>query len=234
MTEAGPIAGARALLRNTRHASLATLTDEGHPFVTLVAVATDRRGAPLMLLSDLARHTRHLKRSGRASLLLDGTAGQDDRLTGPRLTLTGEVAACGDPELPDRYLACHPEAALLLSMADFRVYRFEIEDGHQVAGFGRIDPIVRDDLLVAPELAESLGAAEASVIGHMMADHADAVALMAGGNADARIVAIDADGVSIAAGRHSWRVDFGERLSSPSLLRAAIVQIVRQIRSNSG
>jgi len=232
MTEPGPIAGARQLLRQTRHATLATLTDQGAPFASLVAVATDARGRPLLLLSDLARHSHNLGGDTRVSLLLDGTQVMDDRLMGPRLTLTGVVEACGGEDVRQRYLAAHPTAEMLLSMSDFRFYRVVPDGGHQVAGFGRIDAFAADDLLVRADLAADLARIEAEAIAHMHQDHADSLELLAGGRA-ARLVALDADGLDLLAGDCPVRVEFSARLDNVAQLRGAIVELVRHIRSNS-
>ena len=67
---------AKALLRGTRTATLATLDrNTGHPFASLVNVATDADGSPLILISKLATHTANLEADGRASLLM-AVAGQ--------------------------------------------------------------------------------------------------------------------------------------------------------------
>src|SRR5689334_10214517 len=78
---------AKRLLRATRAGTLATLDrNSGHPFASLVNVATDVDGAPLVLISKLATHTANLERDGRASLLLAET-GKGDALAHPRLTM---------------------------------------------------------------------------------------------------------------------------------------------------
>ena len=51
-----PIAESRLILRATRVATLATLTNEGAPFATLTTVATAHDGSPILLLSRLAHH----------------------------------------------------------------------------------------------------------------------------------------------------------------------------------
>ena len=233
MTEQRPIAGARGLLRQCRHASLATLRPDGSPFVTLVAMATDAQGDPLLLLSDLARHSANLASDSRVSLLLDGTAGMSERLTGARLTLTGTLVVCErSDDVARRYLAQHPEAAMLLELADFRFYRMTVTEGHQVAGFGRIDAIEASDLLVEPELASELAGVEPGAISHMMDDHVDALALLAGTEGQALLQVIDADGMTLHADGQAVRVMFPERLQSASQLRTTIVEVVRQIRRN--
>src|ERR1700734_3971354 len=80
---------AKELLRTTRAGALATIDrNTGHPFASLVNVATDADGAPLILVSRLSTHTANLEIDGRASLLL-ATAGKGDPLAHPRLTLIG-------------------------------------------------------------------------------------------------------------------------------------------------
>lgn len=232
MTQEGPFEGARRLLRGCRHATLASLAEGGGPFASLVAVASDARGCPLLLLSDLARHTRNLARDPRASLLLDGSEGRRERLAAPRLTLTGTVAPAPDGDAARRrYLCAHPEAERLLVLADFRFYRLIPDAGHLVAGFGRIDTVDAGDLLVPEDLAREVAAMEDGAIAHMHADHADAVDLL-GGTAGSRITAIDADGLELFADAASVRCDFAARLDAAAQLRAAIVEVVRKARKS--
>ena len=66
-----PKAVAKGLLRATRAGALATIDrNTGHPFASLVNVATDVDGSPLILVSRLSTHTANLEIDGRASLLL--------------------------------------------------------------------------------------------------------------------------------------------------------------------
>ncbi len=70
------VADAKRLMRLARVGALATLDpDTGAPLTTLVGVASDFDGAPLFLLSTLARHTRHVAQDPRVSLLLGGAPG---------------------------------------------------------------------------------------------------------------------------------------------------------------
>src|SRR5579864_3114892 len=80
---------AKTLLRATRAGALATIDrNTGHPFASLVNVATDYDGAPLILVSRLATHTANLEVDPRASLLL-ASSGKGDPLAHPRLTVLG-------------------------------------------------------------------------------------------------------------------------------------------------
>ena len=128
---------ARRLIRTRDHAALATSLG-GWPYVSLVAFACDIDASPLLLLSDLAQHTRNLAAEPRVSLLFEATAGYADPLAGPRLTLLGRAERVDDARCAARFTARHPASAVYAGFADFHLYRVAIERGHLVAGFGRI------------------------------------------------------------------------------------------------
>ena len=94
---------ARNLLRRLDRASLASALpgDEGTawPYASLVLVAVDHDLAPILLLSDLAEHAKAIAADSRVSLLFDGTAGLEQPLTGPRVSLLGRAARTGDERL---------------------------------------------------------------------------------------------------------------------------------------
>lgn len=146
MVDDQPAKAARALLAAASQATLATTLSasgardrDGWPFASLVLIAHDDGGSPLLLLSDLAEHSRNIAADDRVSLLIDGTAGHDDPLTGPRLTVLGRARRSADANHRQRFLARHPEAALYADFNDFAVYRIALDRAHLVAGFGRID-----------------------------------------------------------------------------------------------
>ena len=63
----------RCLMRSSRSAILSTgLAHSGAwPYGSLVTVAIDMDGSPLLLFSALSEHTRNLEEDDRASLLFD-------------------------------------------------------------------------------------------------------------------------------------------------------------------
>jgi len=139
---------ARSLMRDIRTAALATLEASGGPFASYVAVAPAADGAPILLLSRLAVHSRNLQRDQRGSLLLVREPPErTETMTALRLTLTGRVVQDENPDLKGRFLACHPDAARYSSFTDFSVYRFSIAAGHLVAGFGQIVSLTPGELL---------------------------------------------------------------------------------------
>jgi putative heme iron utilization protein len=139
----------RRLMRASRRAALGSLTkreEMAFPFVSLVVPAIAADATPILLMSDLADHSKHLKQCPQASLLFDGTLDLAEPLTGPRVSLLGEVAVTTQAEDRAAYLAQYPAAALYADFADFRFYRFVMQEALFVAGFGRIHRLRREDL----------------------------------------------------------------------------------------
>jgi hypothetical protein len=130
------------MVRVALSATLATLdAADGHPHASLVAMATDVTGAPLLLLSSLAVHTRNLAADARASLLVASLAPGIDPLTQPRLTLIGRLQRADDETARGRFLARHRDAEAYASFGDFSFWRMQLIRAHLIRGFGRIDSL---------------------------------------------------------------------------------------------
>jgi putative heme iron utilization protein len=227
----------RRLLRELDRASLATLLpgeSAGWPYASLVLVAVDHDLSPILLLSDMAEHTKAIKADGRVSLLFDGTAGLDQPLTGPRVTVVGRAEGIADDRLRARFLSRHPEAALYAGFRDFGFYRISIERAHLVAGFGRIRWIDYADL--APPHAEGLAQSEADILEHMNADHADAVQLYATklmglAGEGWTMTGIDSEGIDLRRGGTVARLSFDEPLRAAGDARKVLVTLVGKARA---
>ena len=88
-----PKTAAKKLLREGRSGALATLmAGSGDPYCSLVNVATAADGAPLLLISRLAVHTKNILADPRVSLMLDERK-EGDPLQGARVMLMGTRGA---------------------------------------------------------------------------------------------------------------------------------------------
>src|ERR1700750_1474541 len=82
---------ARKLLRESRSAALATLMPgSGDPYCSLVNVASDIDGSPILLMSRLPLHTKNILGDARVSLMLDERVAGDP-LEGARIMLAGRA-----------------------------------------------------------------------------------------------------------------------------------------------
>ena len=231
-------AAAKALLRQSRGGALASLMpSSGDPHCSLVNVATAPDGAPLMLLSQLALHTKNILADSRVSLMLDERK-EGDPLEGARIMLMGRATATDDPAARRRYLDRQPEAAMFADFGDFAFYRMTVTRAHLVAGFGRIVDIAPPDLLTDVTDAEALIAAEPDIVAHMNEDHSDALRLYAtkllgAPDAEWRCVGCDPEGLELQRGRTALRLRFAQRVRSPGVLRQVLKQLADDARAGT-
>jgi putative heme iron utilization protein len=236
-----PKAVAKGLLRATRAGALATIDrNTGHPFASLVNVATDVDGSALILVSRLSTHTANLEADGRASLLL-ASAGKGDPLAHPRLTLLGSFAqiAREDPELPRiqrRFLARHPKSELYAGFGDFSFWRLQTVSAHLNGGFARAADLKAADVMTDIAGAENLIGAEESAVAHMNDDHAEAVRLYAtkllgADDGPWRLTGLDPDGLDLARGDATLRLRFPQRVVNAEQLRKVVVELAAKARA---
>ena len=236
-----PSITARFLLRQARYGSLGTVR-HGMPHVSLVAMASDQQGQPLLLLSDLARHAQNLSHDSRCSILVtqqqpsvwqphkaasdtpDKTA-QTEPLTQSRVTVTGHMALVDPENRPreqERFLARHPDAVHYAHFTDFKLYRLHVEDAHLVAGFGQIHDLNHAQILVGLEKAEAIGEAEQRLLDNVNAEHHELMATLAHDimglpRGKWRLVGLDCEGFDLADGNYGWvRYQFREPVRNPS------------------
>jgi len=228
---------ARHLLRAADRATLATSSADGAwPYASLVMLASDHDATPILLLSTLAEHTKNLLADGRVSLLVDGTAGLDEPLTGARATVLGHCARTSEPRHRARYLARHPSAAMFADFKDFAFYKITPTRAHLVAGFGKITWIEAPQLMFDVRPMAALAEAEAGIVGHMNDDHTDAVELYAARllglpGTGWRMTGVDPEGCDLRAGGRTARLPFERTVDTAEAARVELVRLVKQARA---
>jgi len=231
-----PKLAAKTLLREGRSGALATLmTGSGDPYCSLVNVATTAAGAPILLISRLALHTRNILADARVSLMLEERK-PGDPLEGARIMLMGTAETSVDADVRRRYLARHPDAEMYAGFQDFAFYQVTLKGAHLVAGFGRIVDLTAADLLTDTRDAETLLAAEPEVIAHMNEDHAEAcrlyaVKLLGAPDGAWRCVGCDPEGIDLQLDRMARRLPFPRQVNSPGVLRQVLKQLADTARA---
>jgi putative heme iron utilization protein len=231
-----PKLAAKKLLREGRSAALASLMPgSGDPYCSLVNVATAADGAPLLLISRLAVHTKNLIADPRASLMIDERKAGDP-LQGARVMLMGTATPTDDPDVRRRYLERQPEAEMFAGFADFSFYRMTLTGAHLVAGFGRIVDLKPSDILTSVEDAAELTTAEADILTHMNADHSDtcrlyATKLLGASDGAWRCVGCDPEGLELQLDRTALRLAFPQRIRTPGVLRQVLKTLADQARA---
>jgi heme iron utilization protein len=235
---------ARNIVRQALKGALATLDRAGpehpggHPYASLVTVATTPQGRPIFLLSGLALHTQNLKADPRASLMIDATSLAGDPLAGGRVTLIGRIETAA-PTSRARFLARHPAASQYADFGDFGFYELTVERAHFIGGFGRIVGLSAEQITPSVADATAFIRAEADIITHMNADHADTLQLYAqhigiapGAASNGwKLVGCDPEGMDLLSGEHALRIPFDERVTTPDESRKALKRMADAARA---
>lgn len=225
-----PQQAVKKLLREARSGAMATLmAADGAPYCSLVNVATAADGAPLLLLSRLAVHTKNILADARVSLMLDERK-PGDPLEDARVMLAGRARRSENAADRRRYLARQPEAEAFAGFGDFAIYRVTLERAHLVAGFGRILDLPAEQITTDIAAADRLLEAEAEICAHLNADHGDdlrryATHLQGDAAGDGwRCAGCDPEGLELQRGRLALRLPFINRVNTPGELRRALRQ----------
>lgn len=225
-----PVLLARRLLRTVERATLATVTAEGWPFASLVLVAPAPDGTPLLLLSALSAHTRNIAAEPRVSLLIDGTAGFDHPLEGPRLTVIGRASVETAPTARARYLARYPAATGYAEFTDFAIYRVAVAHAHFVAGFAVTRKVKAEELLCDTVGCAALLVGEAELVAALNARHGDALdacaaRLLGRSGTGWQVTGIDPEGCDLRRGGVLARLPFAARVADPAAARAEVLRL---------
>jgi heme iron utilization protein len=254
------VAAARALVSHARSAVLSTAHAYygGWPFGSIVPYALLGDLDPVLMLSDVAEHTKNLAADPRASLLIADPAAADDPQSGARVTLLGRCAVpsgAAKKAAGEAYFARFPDARAHLSAHGFSPHVLRVERVRWIAGFGSMGWTERDawestasaDLSAAGDDAEGdpLAPHAAAILEHVNRDHADAVLTLARAHgapaaASARMTAVNSAGFVLhatpAAGGKTvhLQVLFDPPARTPDEARRAMIAMIAAGKKSGG
>jgi len=232
----------RSLMATSPTGVLSTLTTEGYPYGSLVSHIVDNAGNPVILISDLAEHTKNGRSDSRASLLVNAShTSEGDPLIGARLTLVGRLSLVeGEKALEESYLAKHPYSADYANFKDFNFWKLNVERCRFVGGFGHMSWMTANDYRNAEEDPFTQNASGA--IEHMNDDHADANLIFVqerGGipkAKEAEMVGVDRYGMTFRvqsdSGDKLSRVAFPEVATEAAQLEPFVIGLLRSLRND--
>jgi heme oxygenase (biliverdin-IX-beta and delta-forming) len=214
---------ARRLLRTHHWGVLATLSRkfDGHPYASAVNFVTDCEARPVLLLSDLAEHTRNLLAEPRVSLV---AADPDaDAQASARVTLLGFARLAQDTSpLRERYLRHFPEAEHYLGLGDFALYLIEPLRARFIGGFGQIHWIGAEQLAPSAKFCY----AERDMLARWNGERRELLRALSGVD-DAEAVAIDCDGLDLHARGELVRIMFDKAVNGDADALAAVRRIIQ-------
>jgi putative heme iron utilization protein len=222
---------ARQLLNQQSAGVLSThsIDVEGYPFGSIAPYTLNYDCEPIILISDIAQHTRNIKHNNKVSLtVFDPQA--DDPQSGSRLTWIGDAQPidASDAETRNRYLRYFPSSESYFETHDFSFYRIGLRRARFIGGFGQIFWIEPDRMLLKNPFRET----EHGIVEHMNRDHQQALfhycKLFGRGDAkSATMTGIDSEGFDLLADKRKLRIDFDSPITTSEEARAQLVRLAR-------
>ncbi len=222
---------ARRLLNHHSVGVLSThsIDVEGYPFGSIAPYALNYESEPIILISDIAQHTRNIKQNPRVSLTVFDQ-GADDPQSASRLTWIGDAEPVdpSDTETRHRYLRYFPSAESYFETHDFSFYRIRLRRARFIGGFGQIYWIESGTMLVTNPFRET----ERSTVEHMNQDHHKALLhyaeVLGATEVDSiAMTGIDSEGFDMLVDRRKLRMDFDAPVSTVEAARATLVRLAR-------
>lgn len=231
----GAGAEARSLLLKCYDGVLSTLSVAmpGYPFGSVVPFCLDRAGHPVILIADIAQHTRNVLADPRVSLIVFDRAARDLQANG-RLTLLADAERvdAADEDIPSRYYRYFPESRDYHLTHGFAFFRLRVRRLRFIGGFGAIHWLEPEQVLPENPFPMAL---EASMAEHMDADHVDAMrrycsdlGLPEAERLEPRFAGCDAEGFHLVVGDQVLRINFPQAVSTPQEVRAALAAMARR------
>ena len=233
---------ARTLMQIGGASSLASMSQkhDGYPFASVMPYATDDRGNPIFLISQMAMHTKNLRGEPRATLLVAEQSSSP--LGAARISVMGDATKVDDSEkqaIAAVYLARHPESQQWAGFGDFGFYRLVVKDVYFIGGFGVMGWVPAE--MYAAAKPDPLAGAARDIIAHMNEDHVDSMILLIQQHLqvkaeDARMTTVDRYGFNVMMqsdqGVRGGRIAFAETANSSSDVRKVLVDMVSSARKS--
>ncbi|MCH2171225.1 DUF2470 domain-containing protein [Myxococcota bacterium] len=235
---------ARTLAARAEVATLSTHSTEpaGYPHGSLVLVSF-AGPMPILLLSDLAEHTRNLVADDRCSLML-AEASAEEAMAGQRVTLLGRARSFAEQgsdaakRAREVFLERHPSASDYCDFSDFNFYGLEMETVRYIGGFGRMSWLTESEWKESEP--DPIAPHADGIITHMNDDHAGNLVDYCrafGGISDtqsATMTRVDRYGFEMAVrttdGEEELRLGFSNEVKDVMAVRRALVYLAKKSR----
>jgi len=236
---------ARTLTIASTQGVLSTIDrEDGTPYGSIVELLPLDDGDFVFFVSNMASHTKNLKKDPRCSLLVADGFGRGYALSLSRATFLGGAARAEDPsQYRDDYLKLHPEASVYIDFPDFHFYKLHVERVRYIGGFGRMSWLDEEEYHKAAP--DPLWKSADGIIKHMNDDHGDNLhdyALAFGGIEgdidEIEMNLVDRFGFEMRVKQgdkgHTVRLSFSEEVSNAKQVRQELVAMAKKARETLG
>lgn len=227
-----------SFFRSDKTAILSTISKkyDGYPFGSFVTYVSGWDRTIFLYLSDLADHTKNLKKNQKSCITLLKKNKNGDVQNSARLTLMGnleEVPKMINEKCKERFHNIFPESKAYAQMHDFNFYQITVNQARWIGGFGKISWLDPKNWMKVPiEWFDS----EKNMIDHMNQDHSNTIqsALHAEHgikDKEALMLGLSIDGYYVKSKEDVFFINFDYPVFTSKEYRNILIELSKKYRS---
>jgi putative heme iron utilization protein len=209
--------------------STISLDVEGYPFGSVVPYCLSEKVEPVILISNIAQHTKNINADSRVSLtVFDSQKG--DIQANARITYIGDAVKDDDSYLKDKYINSVTDSIKYFEFHDFSIYKIVLKKIRFINGFGKIYWVNPEDFI----LENTIKNAENRIINHMNNDHLDSIIKYCKfykqiETTDVKMLGIDTEGFDVLYDKFNLlRFTFENPISDAGQARDILVKMAKE------
>ena len=229
---------ATVFYRSDKIAILSTISKQhnGYPFGSFVTYVSGWDRTIFLYLSDLADHTKNLKKDHRSCITIYKKNNSGDVQNSARLTLIGDLKKVQDSiykACKERFHNFFPESKAYEQMHDFNFYQISITQARWIGGFGKISWLDPKNWKNVP--VDWFGS-EKNMIDHMNEDHSNTIrsalhAVHDIKDKEAVMIGLSIDGYYIRSKGNVFFINFDYPVCTSKEYRNVLIELSKKYRS---
>ena len=229
---------ATAFYRSDKIAILSTISKQhnGYPFGSFVTYVSGWDRTIFLYLSDLADHTKNLKKDHRSCITIYKKNNSGDVQNSARLTLIGDLKKVQDSiyeACKERFHNFFPESKAYEQMHDFNFYQISITQARWIGGFGKISWL---DPKNWKSVSVDWFGSEKNMIDHMNEDHSNTIrsalhAVHDIKDKEAVMIGLSIDGYYIRSKGNVFFINFDYPVYTSKKYRNVLIELSKKYRS---
>lgn len=211
-------------------------SNAGYPFGSVVPYILDHTGQPVILISEIAEHTKNITNNSKVALTIVEKSGSSARVqTRGRVSFLGNAQRLSDDEkegIKSKYLRYYPYASRYFEIHGFDFFRIQLHNIRYIGGFGKIYWVSPEDYLQDNVFDHRT---QAEVLEHMNLDHQSAMRnyltsfdIEVGPEETIDMVGVDQNGFDMLYHNEKYRIDFEDPVATAQELREILIELSKR------
>jgi putative heme iron utilization protein len=210
-----------------------SVEEEGFPFGSTTPYCLDDEFRPLILISDLAQHTKNIQANDKVCLFVNTQTTETNKQAFGRLSYLAHAQQVKEEAMVEKYISYFPEAREYFSAHKFMLYRLVPHRVRYIGGFGKIFWVEKDELAERNLFSYET---QKPIVEHMNQDHQHnlkdyARAFFDMDSEEVKLNGIDQWGFDMSVDKIKVRYHFEKPMTQVNEARSVFVDLAKKAKA---